>query len=214
MSLDELRAAMEEAREAAEIADEKSKVVNDLRWDMAQAAAGEAGEDPSINGLFAILAELDKLPRDNFQPCAFYDKDGDFLEVHWRNCPTLTHWVNHVVSLKKCYGGHDGEEAEHAECKDTVVGIQVYWAKLILARSNTLITPDLPNPSRAVEEAKEKGVCRICRRELAVGTAPAAVKERFGSQNYGDSIVFNLGEEYAHQACLNMEKKGVNEGIN
>jgi hypothetical protein len=211
MTHEDLQTAMEEARRAAEIADEKDQIVNDIRWDLAQAAAGEAGESKDIDGLFAIMAELDKLPRDGFQPCAFYSDKGGFLEVYWKNCPTVHVWLNHMVSIKRCIG-LEGED--HSECEGTVVGTQISYAKEIIERTNTLITPDLPNPSRAVEEAQAKGICRVCRRELKIGTAPAAVKERFGSQKHGDSIVFNMGEEYAHQACLNMEKKGVNEGIN
>jgi len=211
MTQDDLRAAIEEARKAAELADEKDQIVNDMRWDIAQAAAGEAGESKDIEGLFAVMSELDKLPRDGFQPCAFYHKDGGYLEVYWKNCPTVHSWLNHMVSIKRCAGL---EDEDHSDCEGTIVGAQISYAKEILERTDTLITPDQPNPSQAVERARALGVCRICRRELKVGTAPAAVKERFGSQTYGDSIVFNMGEEYAHQACLNMEAKGVNEGIN
>jgi hypothetical protein len=210
MMHDDLRAAMDEARKAAELADEKDQVVNDMRWDIAQAAAGEAGESKDISGLFAVMAELDKLPRDGFQPCAFYSKDGGFLEVYWKNCPTYHAWLNHMVSIKRCVG-LEGED--HSECEGTVVGVQISYAKEVIERTNTVITPNPPNPSQAVERAQAAGTCRVCRRELKIGTAPAAVKERFGSQTHGDAIVFNMGEEYAHQACLNMEAKGVNEGI-
>jgi hypothetical protein len=182
-----------------------------MAWAMAHDAAGEAAEDPSIQGFLAVAREFDKLPHQGFQPGAYYNEAGDFLEVYWKRCPRVAHWVNHLLTQMRCAAS--AEDAGHEECGGQIIGVQVSWTKFILSRANTFITPDLPNPSPAVQEAKDKGICRICRRELKVGSAPAGVKERFGSQVYGDSIVFNMGEEYAHQACLNMEKKGVNEGI-
>lgn len=211
MGLPELKAALVEARNAVEIADEKSKIAHDMAWEMAAEAAGEAGEGKSLDSHFAVARELDKLPRRGFQPCVFYNEPGDMMECYWKNCASVSHWLNHAVSIRKCAASPEDEG--HEDCGGRVTGVTIHWAKMIFERSGTLITPDLPNPSKAVEAAKELGICRVCRKELKVGTAPAAVKERFGSQVYGDSIVFNCGEEYAHQACLNMEAKGVHEGI-
>ena len=211
MGLPELKAAVVEARNAMEIADAKGKIAHDMAWEMARDAAGWVGQGNGIDSFLAVAKELDKLPRLGFQPCVYYNEDGDMIECYWKNCPSVSRWLNHVVSIRTCAASPKDEG--HEDCGGQVTGVTISWAKRIFERSDTVITPDLPNPSAAVQEAKDKGICRICRRELKVGTAPAAVKERFGSQVYGDSIVFNMGEEYAHQACLNMEAKGVNEGI-
>lgn len=196
----ELEQALIEARAAVAVAEEKITRLRAERW---KAAAEATGQD-DVNELLSpgwneMLEALDKLPDVEWQTGCFYHQDGDYLHVFWHkpDAVTVRRWVNHLVSLHVQYD-EDGEER--------IVGCVVDGAKGVLERADVYLTPDPPNPSREVEEAKAAGVCRVCRVPLMDGEAPASTVERFGSMTHPHALVFNCGEEYAHQACLNREK--------
>lgn len=179
-----LRAAVAEAVEAR-------KGYDDLLH--ARATAGLPPEPTLVQ----YLEALEKLPREPFSPCAFFFGEGDTLEVRWENAPSVAHWLNHLVTLHRRVN-EDGPDGP-------VVGVSVSGVRAVVEREGVLLTPDPPNPSRAVQEAQRLGVCRVCRDPLKTGAAPAAAVERFANQMYPNVLVFNYGEEYAHQACLNAE---------
>ncbi len=186
-----------EAEAAVAVAEEKLRRLRELRWEAARESAG-TGDDRSMDALLKVLRELDKLPDVPWSTGCFYSAEADDLHVYWEkpDGPTVTRWANGLVSLRVRYGD-DGEER--------IVGCVVEGARGVLAREGVFLAPDPPNPSRAVQEAQAAGVCRVCRNPLVTGTAPAKAAERFGNQMHPHALVFNFGEEYAHQACLNQE---------
>ena len=191
----ELEQARIEAEAAIVLADMKIKRLNELRWE-------EAGRRVDGDDFMAVLAELEHLPDVDWPTGCFYHPDGDYLEVYWNapgDGPVVLSHRNALVETFHAVG-------EDGELSVGPVGCRIMSAKGVLERANVYLTPDPPNPSRAVEEAKAAGVCRICRQPLNGGTVPEQTAERFGSEVHPNAIVYNYGEEYAHQACLNREQ--------
>jgi hypothetical protein len=59
-----------------------------------------------------------------------------------------------------------------------------------------------------VAEAREKRVCRICRKPIPVlkGT-PKGAEEEFGRMEYPQKVAYNFGDEFAHTDCLPESKE-------
>ena len=190
----EIEQARIEAEAAVAVAEDKLARLSQLRWAEAEGRA-------ESKDFLAVLAELEKLPAQPWSTGFFYHLDGDYLEVYWAKPAgsSVVKWVNHFVSLRF-------PVAEDGTVGEVPVGCQLSGAKGALEREGVYLTPDPPNPSRAVQEAKAAGVCRVCRNPLETGKAPAKAAERFGNSLAPDALVFECGEEYAHQACLNQEK--------
>jgi len=193
--LTQLEQARIEAEAAIALADMKIKRLNELRW-------AEAGRQAGEDDFMAVLAELENLPDVDWRTGCFYHPDGDYLEVYWDapgDGPVVLSHRNALVETFHSVG-------KGGELSVGPVGCRIMSAKATLERAGTYLTPDPPNPSRAVAEAKAAGVCRVCRQPLKSGTVPEQTAERFGNQIYPEALVFNYGEEYAHQACLNQEQ--------
>lgn len=193
----ELELARAEAEAAIAEAEEKLKRFNDLRWE----EAGRRAEEP---GFMALLAELDHLPDVEWPIGCFYHPDGDYLEVYWHKPGDGPLVMRHRNGLVETF--HAVDEEGHLSAGP--VGCRIIGAKAILERAGVYLTPDPPNPSRAVLEAKAAGVCRVCREPIDLSESPTGTAERFGSMVHPEKLVFNFGEEYAHQACLNREQEG------
>jgi len=187
----DLNIARERLRMAVAEAVEARKVYDDLLY--ARATAGLPPELP----LMQLMEALDRLPREPFGPGVWYNEAGDVLEVVWENTPSVSRWLNHLVTIR--------HRVEPDGSEGPVTGVSIWGARAALAAQGVWVTPDPPNPSREVQEAQRLGVCRVCRQSLKIGAAPAAAVERFANLMYPDALVFNCGEEYAHQACLNAE---------
>jgi hypothetical protein len=58
-----------------------------------------------------------------------------------------------------------------------------------------------------VEEAREKRVCRVCKKPIydLKGT-PKGAEEEFGSMVYPQKITYHFGKEFAHTDCLPKEE--------
>jgi len=141
---------------------------------------------PANASLDVLLAELDKLPREPFSPGVFFNEEGDMLEVFWKNTSRIAEWKNHLITLywEACEDGSTGG----------VVGVSIHGVLALLATPGTWITPDPANPTPKVQAARKEGVCRLCGEKPGDGP--------------GMPFVFNCGEEYAHQACLEAQRKG------
>jgi len=188
-----LEQARIEARAAVAVAEDKLARLSELRW-------AEAEERVGSKDFVKMLGELEKLPDVPWSAGCWYSEAGGHLEVFWgKPKASVMKWVNHFVSLRFPVDD-DGAVG------DVPIGCHVSEVKGMLERAGVYLTPDPPNPSRAVEEARAAGVCRVCREPLVTGSAPAKAAERFGSQVHPNALVFNCGEEYAHQACLNQER--------
>ena len=191
----ELEQARIEAEAALVLADMKLKRLNELRWAEAERRVGE-------NDFLAMLDELANFSDVDWPTGCFYHPDGDYLEVYWQKPGDKPVVMSHHNALVETFHAVD----EDGELSVGPVGCRIMSAKGVLERAGVYLTPDPPNPSRAVQAAKAVGVCRVCREPLNGGTVPKNTAERFGNQLYPEALVFNCGEEYAHQACLNQEK--------
>lgn len=191
---------IEQARVEAEIAiaeaEAKIKILNDLRW---SAAEREAGPEA---GFIDLLRELENLPDVHWPVGCFYHPDGDYLEVYWRKPGDGPVVMRHRNSLVETFHAVD----EEGNLSVGPVGCRIIGAKAVLERANVYLTPDPPNPSPAVLEARAAGVCRVCREPIDLSGSPAGTADRFASMVHPEKLVFNCGEEYAHQSCLNRER--------
>lgn len=58
-----------------------------------------ATDETDSHKLEDFLAELEKRPRGRFQPCAFYNGEGDMLETFWSDEEHVSHWLNNTVEI-------------------------------------------------------------------------------------------------------------------
>lgn len=101
-----------------------------------------------------FMEYLDKLaqqPRPPFKPLAVYNETGDIIEVHWKECDYVAHWLNHQVTILK--------ERETNE----IVGCQI-WA-LDYKGKNSLISQLVKRESK--KKAKERRAWKQAERRLA-----------------------------------------------
>jgi hypothetical protein len=68
-----------------------------------------------------FMKELEKLPRQEFKPFAFYNKVGDFLDIYWDDDPHYVEWLNSNVEIKRSF-----------EDESKIVGAYVWGIKKIL----------------------------------------------------------------------------------
>lgn len=60
----------------------------------------------------------------------------------------------------------------------------------------------------AVQEAREKGICRICKASVRAEGQPLGWELNYGKRVFlGPSLTLNFGEEFAHTECLRREKE-------
>ncbi len=56
-----------------------------------------------------------------------------------------------------------------------------------------------------LQEARSKGVCRVCGEPIRVKGPPKNWQWNFGSMTYPVVVTLNFGSEFAHTECLDRE---------
>jgi len=90
-------------------------------------ATDDDGNPLSFEDFLKRIEEENPGPHE-FKPCAFYNRAGDILEVHWKNTPYIGRWLGNGIDLYiKCKDSEDEP--------DEIVGCLVWGIKRRLLRN-------------------------------------------------------------------------------
>lgn len=104
----------------------KRKVEKELKEKFGNKALTNKETKPLTNEEFAKAVQkivgLVK-PDKNFKPQAYYNQDGDLIEVYWENVDYYGEWLNHGLTLYK------------AQDDNRVIGCEINWIESLIEKN-------------------------------------------------------------------------------